>query len=112
MQIDDDDDDQILQNAIRDNLKLCKQVIRVKKNSWGSGVPLNSNYLLTTSLCMFNSSDSWLCSIAAGVKDTSRCHRLLGFQEFQVSRPGSHSVKAPLPNCQNALLMLLIYITF
>ena len=55
---------------------------------------------------MFNSSDSWVCSIAAGVKDTSRCHRLLGLQEFQVSRPGSHPVKAPLPNCQNALLML------
>ena len=54
---------------------------------------------------MFNSSDSWVCSIAAGVKDTSRYHRL-GLQEFQVSRPGSHPVKAPLPNCQNALLML------
>ena len=26
----DDDDDQILPNAIRDNLKLCKQVFRVK----------------------------------------------------------------------------------
>ena len=75
------------------------------KNAWGAGAPLNSNYLLTTSLCMFNSSDTWVCSIAAGVKDTSRCHRL-GLQEFQVSRPGSHPVKAPLPNCQNALLML------
>ena len=60
----------------------------------------------TTSLCMFNSSDSWVCSIAAGLKDTSRCHRLLGLQRFQVFRPGSHPVKAPLPNCQNALLML------
>ena len=69
-------------------------------------MPLNSNYLLTTSLCMFNSSDSWVCSITAGVKDTLRCHRLLGLQEFQVSRPGSHLMKAPLPNCQNALLML------
>ena len=54
---------------------------------------------------MFNSSDTWVCGIAAGVKDTSRCHRL-GLQEFQVSRPGSLPVKAPLPNCQNALLML------
>ena len=52
---------------------------------------------------MFNSSNSWVCSIAAGVKDTSRCHRL-GLQEFQVSRPGSHPVKAPLSNCQIALL--------
>ena len=65
------------------------------KNSRGAGAPLNSNYLLTTSLCMFNSSDGWVCSIAAGVKDTSWCHRL-GQQEFQVSRPGSHPVKAPL----------------
>ena len=32
--------------------------------------------------------------------------RLLELQEFQVSRPESHPVKAPLPNCQNALLML------
>ena len=78
------------------------------KNSWGTGAPLNSNYLLATSLCMFefNSSDSWGCSIADGLKDTSQCHRLLGFQEFQVPRPASHPVKAPLPNCQNALLVL------
>ena len=73
------------------------------KNLWGAGAPLNSNYLLATSLCMFDSSDTWVCSIAAGVKDTSRCHRL-GLQEFP--RAGSHPVKAPLPNCQNALLML------
>ena len=43
---------------------------------------------------------------ADGLKDTSRCHRLLGLQEFQVPRPASHPVKAPLPNCQNALPML------
>ena len=54
---------------------------------------------------MFNSSNIWVCSVAAGVKDISRCHRLLGL-EFQVSRLGSHPRKAPLPNCQNALLML------
>ena len=41
--------------------------------------------------------------IAAGMKNTSRCDRL-GLQEFQVSRPESHPVKAPLPNCQNDLL--------
>ena len=56
--------------------------------------------------CMFNSADSWGCSIAGGLKDTSRCHRLLGLQEFQVSRSPSHPVKAPLPNCENALLEL------
>ena len=32
-------------------------------------------------------------------------HRLLGLQGFQVPRSASHPVKAPLPNCQNALLM-------
>ena len=50
---------------------LCNNKYFELKNSWGTGVPLNSNYLLATSLCMFNSSDSRVCSIAAGVKDTS-----------------------------------------
>ena len=54
---------------------------------------------------MFNSSDSWVCSIGAGLKDTSQ-YQKLGLQEFLVSRPGSHPVKELLPNCQNALLML------
>ena len=54
---------------------------------------------------MLNSADSWGCSIAGGLKDTSRCHRLLGLQEFQVPRSASHPVKAPLPHCQNALLV-------
>ena len=39
------------------------------KDSWGTGVPLNSNYLLATSPCMFNNSDSWGCSMADGLKD-------------------------------------------
>ena len=43
---------------------------------------------------------------AAGAKDTSQWHRLLGLQEFKVSRPGSHPVKASPSNFQNALLML------
>ena len=76
------------------------------KNLWGAGAPLNSNFLLATSPRMFNSSDSWGCRAADGLKDTSQCHRLLGQQEFQVPRPASHPVKAPLPNCRNALLML------
>ena len=83
-----------------------QQVYFELNNSWGAGAPLNSNYLLATSPCMFNSSDSWGCSIADGLKDTTQCHRLLGLQEFQVPRPASQLVKAPLPNCQNALLML------
>ena len=37
------------------------------KNSWGTGAPLNLNYLLGTSLRMFNSSDSWVCSKVAPV---------------------------------------------
>ena len=40
----------------------------------GRRAPLNSNYLLTASLCMFNSLDCWVCSTAAGLKDTSRYH--------------------------------------
>ena len=52
---------------------------------------------------MFNSSDSWGCSIADGLKDTSRYNRLLGLQEFQVSRAASHPVKAPLLNFQKCL---------
>ena len=76
------------------------------KNSWAAGAPLNLKYLLATSQCMFNSSNSWGCSIADDLKDTSRCHRLLSLQEFQVPRPASHPVKAPLLNCQTALLML------
>ena len=55
---------------------------------------------------MLNSTDSWGCSIAGGLKGTSQCHRLLGVQEFEVPRSASHPVKAPLPNCQNALLVL------
>ena len=71
------------------------------KNSRGAGALLNSNYLLAISPCMFNKSDSWGYSIADGLKDTSRYNRLLGLQEFQVSRAASHPVKAPLLNCQN-----------
>ena len=63
---------------------------------------LASNFLVYV-VC----SDSWGCSIADGLKDTSRCHGLLALQEFQVPRPTSHPVKAPLPNCQNALLMFI-----
>ena len=55
---------------------------------------------------MFNSADSWGYCIAGGLKDTSQCHRLLGLQEFQVSRSASHPVKAALPNCESALLVL------
>ena len=71
------------------------------KNSWGAGAPLNLNYLLAISPCiMFSKSDSWGYSIVVGLKDTSIYTRLLGLQEFQVSRAASHPVKAPLPNCQ------------
>ena len=49
---------------------------------------------------MFGKSDSWGYSIVVGQKDTSRYTRLLGLQEFQVSRATGHPVKAPLPNCQ------------
>ena len=45
-------------------------------------------------------------SLQDGLKDTSRYHRLLGLQEFQVPRSASHPLKTPLPNCQNALLVL------
>ena len=47
------------------------------KNLWGARVPLNSNYLLAIFPCMFNGSDSWGCSIADGLKDSSRCNGLL-----------------------------------
>ena len=46
--------------------------------------------------CMFNSSDSWGCSIADGLKVTSRCNRLLGMQEFQLS---NESTITKLSNC-------------
>ena len=57
--------------SLESNKELTRNKYFELKNSWDAGTPLNSNYLLTTSLCMFNSSDSWVCSIAAGVKDTS-----------------------------------------
>ena len=50
--------------------------------------------LLASNLC----SEGWGYSNADGLKDTSRCNRLLGFQEFQVSRPAIHAGKAPLPH--------------
>ena len=56
------------------------------KISCGAGVPLNSSYLLAISPCMFTKSDSWGYSIADGLKDTSRCNRLLGLQEFYLSQ--------------------------
>ena len=43
---------------------------------------------------------SWGYSIADGLKDTSRYTRLLGLQEFQISRAASYPVKAPLLKCQ------------
>ena len=88
-----------------------EQVFRVK-NSWGTGVPLNSNYLLATSPCMFSKSDSCGYSIVVGLKDTSRYTRPLGLQEFQVSRAASHPVKAPLPNCQMFANCFFIYMTY
>ena len=90
-----------------------KQVFRVKKLV-GAVAPLNSNYLLAISTCMFGKSDSWGYSIVVGLKDTSRYTRLLGLQEFQISRAASHPVKAPLPNCQMfaKLNCFLIYMTF
>ena len=57
--------------------------------------------MLTISPCTFSKSDSWGYSIVVGLKDTSRYTRLLGLQEFQVSRAASHPVKAPLLNCQS-----------
>ena len=77
----------------------------------GCGAPVNSNYLLAISSCMFSKSDSWRHSIVVVLKDTSRFTRLLGLQEFQVSRAASHQVKAPLPNCQMFANCFLIYMT-
>ena len=81
------------------------------KNS-GAEVPLNSNYLLAISPCILNKSDSWGYSIVVGLKDASRYTRLLGLQEFQVSRAASHPVEAHLTNCQMFANCFLIYITF
>ena len=94
-------------------LEMVEQVFRVKMNSCGAGAHLNSNYLLAISQCiMFSKSDSWGYSIVVGLKATLGCTRLLGLQEFQVSRGASHVGKAPLPNSQMFANYFLIYITF
>ena len=79
------------------------------KNTWGTGAPLNSNYLLATSPCMFSSSDSWGCSIADGLKDSSQCHRPLGVARVsspQTSKSSSESTSTKLSKC------FVIYKTF
>ena len=69
------------------------------------------NYLLAISPCTFSKSDSWGYSIVVGLKDASRYTRLLGLQEFHVSRaaPVISSENTPTKLSNICLLLFDLY---